>query len=303
MTNRQRIRAGEAYRALRKLQQEPMAAKIKRAHKIVAAARRLGRTVVSFSGGRDSVALAIIAQEIDPAIPLVYVDTGIADPRLTEFVCQWAGDRLIHLHSDTHPETTWRNGGPVPIGAKVSAANYRRDNPELRINPSACCHVHKAAPMDRYRAATSTVALLIGARGDDSHRHRFKLQSGEIIPQAKGYFAAYPLLTWTRDDVFAFMDERLPNYQLRYGAAEEYGCRACCIDLPLWPNQLALLRHSDPAYHRRLIVEVGFGVQILMIRYGLTEAGARQLIDRDGWGALIDAGAFDRIPQPKAGKR
>jgi phosphoadenosine phosphosulfate reductase len=296
----ERMTAKQASDALRRLQRLDLAAKVKRAREIIRAAIGTGAAIVAYSGGRDSEALAILARQIDPAIPLVYVDTGLADDRLTAHLDTRAD--LIRLTSPVDPELTWRKRA-IPIGAKVSTEAYRRVCPELRIGPRKCCEIHKAAPIKAYVQEIGATAIITGARGDDSTRHRFKLMAGEVFPDAAGRFLAYPLLCWKREDVLSYLETEAPGYPLRYHRGEELGCRACAVNLARHPNQLATLRHADPAYHRRLIVQCGFGLEILQIRYGLTRAGAKALAKRDGWGALIDAGALDRIPYPKQARK
>ena len=232
---------------------------------------------------------------------MVYVDTGLADPRLTRSVRDYGGN-LTYLENSTDPETTWQSGA-IPIGAKVSTVCYRRDCPELRIDPKRCCQIHKAAPMDAWLAEYGATALITGARGDDSNRHRFKLQSGEMFPGPRGYYWAYPLLCWQQRDTLAFLETEAPDYPLRYARSEELGCRACAINLARWPNQMGRLRQTDPDFHRHLMTRCGFGLEILQIRYKLTRAGAQALAKRDGWPALIDSGALDRIPYPRTGWR
>jgi len=247
--------------------------------------------------------MALLTDTVDDSIPWVYIDTGLAAPELDAFVRDFGGDRLTILRPPCHPETTWKETGRLPIGAKVSARYYRADNPDLRIGARDCCQVHKAGPNREYLNAQGCAALLIGARGDDSKRHAFKLQTGEIVTSDDGYFLSYPLLTWRRRDVLAYLDEHFPKYPLRYPANQDLGCLPCAVNLAFYPNQLSILRATRPDYYRRVIVELGFGLEILKLKYGLTEQGARDLVARDGWDSLIDSGALDKIPQPRTGWR
>jgi len=298
-----RLSAAAAFRALRKLRSRPLAEKIDRARQIIADTLETGPAAVAFSGGKDSVTLAHLARQLAPTIPLVWINTGLAEAQLVEFVRGFAGADLVELKPETHPEQWWKETGRLPIGPKVSAAYYRKDNPELQIHPTACCERHKAKPMAAYLKTSATAALLNGARGDESNRHRFKLATGEVFRAAAGHILAYPLLTWTHTDSLAYVRQNVPNYPLVYGQHEELGCRACAADLTRYPNQLAALRSTDPEYHRRVIVDFGFGLEILMIKYGLTRAGAQAQAERETWPALIEAGAFDRIPYPRKGHR
>jgi 3'-phosphoadenosine 5'-phosphosulfate sulfotransferase (PAPS reductase)/FAD synthetase len=262
-----------------------------------------GKAVVSYSGGRDSVVMAELVREQAPKIQLCYVDTGLADPRLVAWIKRHGGKHLVYLQAETHPETTWKTEGALPIGAKMSAANYRKDNPELRVDPSRCCQIHKAKPQNTWLREYGCKLLFFGARGDDSNRHRFKLMSGEVFPSGLGWLLSYPLLVWTQRDVLEYLRETMPDYPLMYARNEELGCRACAINLARWPNQMQKLRASDPDYHRHLMSECGYAEQIVMIKYGLTSVGAKALIERDGIDQLIESGALDRIPPSQKGHR
>jgi len=300
-----RLTAGEAVQQLRKWNDLPLEKKLARAASVIRQTLDAadGKAVVSYSGGRDSVVLAELVRDQAPDVPLCYVDTGLADPRLIKWIKTHAGRQLVYLKTPTHPEETWKREPCLPIGAKMSATNYRRANPELRVDPSKCCEIHKAQPQNAWLRKYGCKALFVGARGDDSNRHRFKLMSGEVFPSGLGWWLSYPLLVWTQRDVLEYLRDRLPAYPLMYARNEELGCRACAINLARWPNQMQKLRQSDPAYHRHLMADVGYAEQILMIQHDLTLKGARALIEREGLDQLIESGALDRIPKSVQGIR
>lgn len=251
----------------------------------------------AFSGGRDSVALALIARQVRPDVPLIWSNTGLGHPDLVDFVRDFGGDHLVEVRPEADPRETWAEYGCRPLGGKMSAAAYKREHgQDLGINPSRCCELNKAAPMNARLRADGCTALLFGARGDDSNRHMFKLIRGEIIHTDRGWPHAYPLLFWTADDSRAYLREHFPEYPVSYGRSEELGCRPCAVNLAHWPNGLANLRQSDPDLHRELITQ-HFGLAILRLRFGVTEKGARQLVARWGWPHLIDNGYLDRIPK------
>lgn len=295
-------------RMLRQAEALSLADKETRARQIIRDARARmpdGPAVVAFSGGRDSTVTAeLVRRELGSDVLIMHVDTGLTAPAVADWVRAYAGDRLALVHPPRPLPETWRTVGALPIGAKMSTRRYRRANPELRISSPDCCRIHKAQPANAYMRETGARLLFYGARASDSHRHRFKLAyGGEIVDRGSLGIIAYPVLVWTPGDVLTWLDEQLPGYPVRYGRSEELGCWPCCVNAALPASTLARLRREDPARFWTAVREWSFGEDVLMLAYGLTRAGAQQLIARDGWEALAAAGAFDRIPRAQEGTR
>lgn len=299
-----RMTAAEARRQLRLAQAAPLADKIARARAVLAAAYDAagdpGRVWVAFSGGRDSTALLHLARTVAGPSALAYhVDTGHAWPGLAEWLAAFGGEALVTIPPARDLVADWARYG-APVGGKVSARAYRRAIPGLPVDPEKCCRIHKAEPGHAFLRRAGAQAVAFGARGEDSKRYRFHLARGEILATPDGWTAAYPLITWTGADVDAYLAEHVPGAPL-YHRQQELGCRGCAVDLVMPVNNLALLRRQYPDEHRRLVTETPMGLVILAIRYGLTLDGARALVDRDGWPALIAAGHLDRIPPAPRG--
>ena len=81
-----------------------------------------GRVYVSFSRGKDSTVLALLARQLYPDIPLVYVNTGLECTSVQKFVSTW--DNVTKLYpAMAFPEVISTYGYPL-ISKEVAEAIY-----------------------------------------------------------------------------------------------------------------------------------------------------------------------------------
>ena len=81
-----------------------------------------GRVYVSFSRGKDSTVLALLARQLYPDIPLVYVNTGLEHTSVQKFVSTW--DNVTKLYPTmAFPEVISTYGYPL-ISKEVAEAIY-----------------------------------------------------------------------------------------------------------------------------------------------------------------------------------
>jgi hypothetical protein len=168
------------------------------------------RTILSYSGGRDSGAmvLAMLAGE-HPTIKvideIIFSDTGSeADetyaylPYFQAIVRERFGREITVLSWRTNPETRYQ-----------TLFDYCQETGHERI-PSRimkwCTDKTKIVPITRYVKATypgEAIQMCIGFRGDEAHR----VKGGRN--QMKGFVNAFPLGAMgitTREDVYAVFD-------------------------------------------------------------------------------------------------
>src|ERR1700722_11382252 len=95
-----------------------------------------GQIALVSSFGAESAVLLAMAAEVDPAVPVIFLDTGKLFGETITY-----RDRLIR----TLGPTTVRPAGPDP------AAEAAQDMPGTlwRDNPAACCVFRKVEPLDR----------------------------------------------------------------------------------------------------------------------------------------------------------
>ena len=97
----------------------------------------LNKSYVSFSGGKDSLALSILLDIALPKnnIPRLYIDTGIEYPQMTSFVkdCAKTDERIIYWHSNVNIKKMLEENG-YPFKSKQHSHNlaiYQRNGMTL----------------------------------------------------------------------------------------------------------------------------------------------------------------------------
>ena len=168
-----------------------------------------GEIAVASSFGAEAVALLALAAEIDPAIPVIFLDTGQLFPETLAY-----RDHVIaHLGL-----TGVRSAGPdiVDIAATDPGGTLWRDNPD------ACCFLRKVTPM--VQALTPYAAWVTGRK----RFHGGGRQSLPAVEASDGWVKINPLADWDRRDVFKFIaDKKLPKHPLLERHYVSIGCAPC----------------------------------------------------------------------------
>jgi phosphoadenosine phosphosulfate reductase len=168
-----------------------------------------GEIAIASSFGAEAVALLALAAEVDPATPVIFLDTGkLFDETLAyrDLVVERLGLTGI------------RSVGPdiVDIAATDPGGQL------WRTNPDACCFLRKVTPM--VQALTPYAAWVTG-------RKRFHGGDRRHLPPveaADGWVKINPLADWTRRDVFQFIARRgLPKHPLLERHYVSIGCAPC----------------------------------------------------------------------------
>jgi len=164
--------------------------------------------VVSSFGAESAVLLALVA-EIDPATPVLFVQTG-----------QHFAETLAYRQELTAALglTDVRDIGPSPA---ERAANDPSD--ELwRYDPDACCRFRKVTPLERALAP-------FGAWVTGRKRHQALTRVAlPLVERVDGKTKINPLADWTADQVEAEMVARaLPRHSLSLEGYPSIGCAPC----------------------------------------------------------------------------
>lgn len=168
-----------------------------------------GRTALVSSFGAEAAVLLQLVAEVDPATPVIFLDTGKHFPetlRYVETVTERLGLRDV------------RQVAPSPRDLAERDANgdlWRRDS-------DACCHLRKVLPLERALAGfkvwiTGRKRFHGGLRGDLP-----------LIEAANGRIKINPLARWSAEDIStAFENLDVPPHPLTALGYRSIGCATC----------------------------------------------------------------------------
>ena len=166
-----------------------------------------GRIALVSSFGADSAVLLHLAAKVDPATPVIFVDTGMLFPETLAH-----RDRLVAQLGLTQ----------VTSYTPSEAAEEDPENFLWAREPDRCCHIRKVLPLAR---------ALEGYDAWISGRKRFQSVTRERLPvfEAEGTrVKVNPLADWSAKDVLAAMDRfGLPRHELVAKNYLSIGCVPC----------------------------------------------------------------------------
>jgi phosphoadenosine phosphosulfate reductase len=164
--------------------------------------------VVSSFGAESAVLLALVA-EIDPATPVLFVDTEQHFAETLDYrdtLTKALGLRDVRTVSLTDQERSAQD----PAGAL------------WRFDPDACCRLRKVSPLDRALAPFD--AWITGRK-----RHQALTRiSLPVREKVGGKVKLNPLADWSAEDIEAEMERRgLPRHALSLSGYPSIGCAPC----------------------------------------------------------------------------
>ena len=169
-------------------------------------------SIVSSFGAESAVLLHLIA-EVDPGVPVLFLDTGKHFPETLayrdELVERLGLKNLINLH---------------PCLAELEM----RDESGLRwsYDPDGCCELRKVKPLAK--ALAKYDASFTGRKAFQSSTRanlpRFEIDTSD----AQGRLKINPLIDWKAEDIAAYMSvHELPRHPLVERGFPSIGCSPC----------------------------------------------------------------------------
>jgi phosphoadenosine phosphosulfate reductase len=168
-----------------------------------------GKTAVISSFAAESVVLLHQVAQIDPATPVIFLNTGKLfgeTLRYRDRVQEVLG--LIDVRAiGPHPEDRQR--------LDVEGTLWSRD-------PDACCHFRKVVPLRR--ASEGFDAVITGRK-----RFQTSARAGmDKVELADGRFRFNPLVEWSQADLMRYIEENgLPKHPLVNDGYPSIGCMPC----------------------------------------------------------------------------
>ncbi len=162
------------------------------------------------SASMNDAVLIDLATKVDPAIEVVFIDTGYHFPETLETV-----------------ETVRRRYG---LNLRMMTVPHH-DEELWRVDPENCCSAVKVGQLDR--ALAGKAAWMSGLRRDEAASRG---QAPIVARDLRGLVKVNPLATWTDLDVEGYIaDHDVPVNPLKTQGYLSIGCMPC-TQLPNDPN-------------------------------------------------------------------
>lgn len=176
-----------------------------------------GRIALVSSFGAESAVLLRMAADIDPALPVIFLDTGKLFGETLRY-----RDELVRRLGLRDVRTV------TPSVRRLAAEDP--DGTLWRSDPDRCCALRKVEPL---LGALAGFAAWINGRKRSHGALRAALPA---IEAADGRVKFNPLHAWSHDEVAAYLAaRRLPPHPLSGAGYASIGCRPCTA--PIAPGE------------------------------------------------------------------
>lgn len=165
-----------------------------------------GRVAVTSSFGAESAVLLDLVAQVDPALPVVFLDTGELFDETLDY--RYALERRLGLSNVVVVRPT---------------ESERTEAEDLwRTDPDRCCHLRKVLPLAR---AVAGYDVLIDGR---KRAHGFDRDALPTVQVSGAVVKVSPLATWSEQQVeAAFAARSLPRHPLVGQGYRSVGCWPC----------------------------------------------------------------------------
>ena len=174
----------------------------------------LGDVAVATSFGAESAVLLHMIAGVDPATPILFLDTGKHFPETLDY-----RDRLIA-----------RLGLSRVLTLRPGADDLRARDPRGELwarDPDLCCKIRKVLPLEK---ALAGYGCWITGRKRHHGMTRAALRTFEPLASR---IQVNPLASWTAEDIeWAFQVHDLPRHPLWRAGYRSVGCATCTLPTP-----------------------------------------------------------------------
>ncbi len=168
-----------------------------------------GQIALVSSFGTESAVLLALAAEVEPAVPVLFLDTGKLFGETRRYRDQLAARLGLRDVRTLKPEPS-----------EVKAMD--RDDLLFHRNADACCHLRKVLPLDR--ALTGFAAWISGRK----RYHGATRAELPVIEIDRAWIKINPLVNWSRERIQAEFERRaLPAHPLEADGFLSIGCMPC----------------------------------------------------------------------------
>lgn len=245
-----------------------------------------GSVFIAFSGGKDSTVLVDIARKVHPEIPLVFVDTGLEFPEITQFVRGYSNVTILRPKK-TFYQVIKEKGIPYPskeVCRKVNDIRYGTEKlKELRLYGNEkgnlcklsekwkflvdtpykytdyCCEVLKKRPSHLYQKESGRFPI-VGTMACESSLRKMQYQKNGCNILSGVRPISKPLSIWKESDIW----EYLKKYKIKYSPIYDMGytrtgCMFCLFGIHYEhsgffdKNRLERMKETHPKIYKYML--------------------------------------------------
>ena len=168
-----------------------------------------GQITLVSSFGAESAVLLHLAAQVDPDVPVVFLETGKHFAQTLSYRRKLAGQLGLTNIIDVRPD-------PAVLAAKDPAGDL------WRADADTCCTIRKVEPLDH---ALGHYEAWITGRKQFHGGERLRLP---VFEYAGDHFKVNPIVRWAADDVTAYFEaHNLPKHPLIAQGYPSIGCWPC----------------------------------------------------------------------------
>ena len=250
---------------LRRLQRMPYEWKLQHAKDVIrefVEHEGINGVYVSFSGGKDSLALLHLVRSIYPEVPAVFANTGIEFPEQVKFIRTF--ENVTEVYPIKHfPKIINEDGIVYPSkevsmyvrdaksGSKYAINGFKGLDTEgnknrykarfkrwayllecgVKISP-VCCNLMKEIPMKKYEKQNKR-SPFIGIRAEESFRRSIGWMKSGCNSFSNGRAKSTPLALWLEGDVMRYLRDNAITLSPMYDDAgmKRTGCMFCPVPI------------------------------------------------------------------------
>lgn len=179
-----------------------------------------GKIALTSSFGADAAVLIALVAEVDPATPILFLETGKHFPETLDYVEELKNLLCLKDVRMLQPD-------PQMVG---------RIDPQGDLwskQPNRCCWIRKVEPLEREIRESKFEALITGRK---RHQTKERNEMDSIELDENNLFKINPLSNWTKDDIKREFERRnLPQHPLVAKGYPSIGCAPCTA--PVAPGQ------------------------------------------------------------------
>jgi phosphoadenosine phosphosulfate reductase len=180
------------------------------------------KTVVAWSGGKDSTLVLYLVRQLEPDVDVVFNNTGVEYPETVRFVHEMTAAWNVNLIETKPKKGFWQCADEYGFPDK-SKGGVHGKTPH-------CCYFLKEKPMEDAMRGHDWTAVFDGVTAVESRIRMFTARN-----KGTSYFNAHwkkfrvrPILYWTEEEVFEyFKTEGIPNNPRYAMGSRRVGCMAC----------------------------------------------------------------------------